>query len=34
LIVWIANDTARTPVLMQAQMPFGNLRAELTSESQ
>jgi len=33
LIVWIADDAARTPVLMQAQMPFGNLRAELTSAS-
>ncbi|MGO9590805.1 MAG: DUF3108 domain-containing protein [Candidatus Acidiferrales bacterium] len=34
VIVWIANDAARTPVLMQAQLPFGNLRAELTSSSQ
>lgn len=34
VIVWIANDAARTPVLMQAQLPFGNVRAELTSSSQ
>jgi Protein of unknown function (DUF3108) len=33
LIIWIANDAARTPVLMQAQLPFGNVRAELTSAS-
>jgi hypothetical protein len=33
LVVWIANDAARTPVLMQAQMPFGTLRAELNSAS-
>jgi Protein of unknown function (DUF3108) len=31
--VWIANDASRTPVLMQAQLPFGNVRAELTSAS-
>jgi len=34
VIIWIANDAARTPVLMQAQLPFGNVRAELTSASQ
>jgi hypothetical protein len=34
IVVWIANDDAHTPVLMQAQLPFGNLRAELTSKSQ
>lgn len=33
LIVWIADDAARTPVLMQAQLPIGNLRAEITSAS-
>jgi len=33
-IAWIANDAARTPVLMEAQLPFGNVRAELTSASQ
>jgi len=34
IVLWIANDAARTPVLMQAQLPFGNVRAELTSASQ
>ncbi len=34
VIVWMANDAARTPVLMQAQLPFGNVRAELISASQ
>jgi hypothetical protein len=29
--VWLANDAARTPVLMRADLPFGNVRAELTS---
>jgi Protein of unknown function (DUF3108) len=33
VIVWIANAAARTPVLMQAQFPFGNVRAELASAS-
>lgn len=33
-IAWITNDAARTPVLLQAQLPFGNVRAELTSASQ
>jgi len=33
-IAWITNDPARTPVLMEAQLPFGNVRAELTSASQ
>jgi hypothetical protein len=28
---WLAHDPARTPVLLQADMPFGNLRVELTS---
>ena len=27
--VWLANDTARTPVQLQAELPFGNVRAEL-----
>jgi Protein of unknown function (DUF3108) len=29
--VWIADDPARTPVLMRAELPFGSLRVELTS---
>jgi hypothetical protein len=28
-VVWLANDAARTPILMEADLPFGNLRAEL-----
>jgi hypothetical protein len=32
--LWLANDPARTPVLMQADLPFGSLRAELTSAPQ
>lgn len=31
---WLANDAARTPVLMVAEMPFGNLRVELVSAVQ
>jgi len=31
---WLAHDSARTPVLMQADLPFGNLRVELTSATQ
>jgi hypothetical protein len=31
--VWLTNDAARTPVVMQAEMPFGDVRAELTSVS-
>jgi hypothetical protein len=31
---WLAHDPARTPVLLQADMPFGNLRVELTSAAQ
>ncbi len=27
--VWIASDTAHTPVVLQATLPFGTLRAEL-----
>lgn len=30
-IVWLADDPARTPVSFQANLPFGNLKAELTS---
>lgn len=33
-LVWFTNDAARTPVVIQAQLPFGNLRAELTAASQ
>jgi hypothetical protein len=33
-VVWIANDAARTPVQIQAELPFGSLRAELTSAPQ
>ncbi|MGC2422401.1 MAG: DUF3108 domain-containing protein [Candidatus Acidiferrales bacterium] len=32
--VWLADDPARTPVRMQAELPFGSLRAELTSVTQ
>jgi Protein of unknown function (DUF3108) len=32
--VWIANNPARTPVLMRAELPFGTLRVELTSAPQ
>lgn len=31
---WLAHDAARTPVLLQADLPFGNLRVELTSAAQ
>jgi hypothetical protein len=31
---WFAHDTPRTPVLIQADLPFGNLRVELTSASE
>jgi len=30
---WFAHNAARTPVLIQADLPFGNLRVELTSAS-
>lgn len=30
IAVWLANDAPRTPVVMQATLPFGALRAELT----
>jgi hypothetical protein len=29
--VWLANNAARTPVLMRADLPFGSVRAELIS---
>jgi len=29
--IWFANDAARTPVQIQAVLPFGNLHVELTS---
>jgi hypothetical protein len=29
--VWLNRDAARTPVLILAEMPYGNVRAELTS---
>jgi hypothetical protein len=29
--LWLANDAARTPVLIAAQLPLGTLRVELTS---
>lgn len=32
--LWLAQDAARTPVLMEAELPFGSLRVELTSDSQ
>ncbi len=32
--MWIASDSARTPVLMRAELPFGSLRVELTSPVQ
>lgn len=33
-IVWFANDASRAPVIMQAQLPFGIVRAELLSAPQ
>jgi hypothetical protein len=29
IAVWLANDPARTPVVLQATLPFGTLRSEL-----
>ncbi|MGC2725692.1 MAG: DUF3108 domain-containing protein, partial [Candidatus Acidiferrales bacterium] len=29
--VWLAHDAARTPVLVVAEMPYGNFRGELTA---
>lgn len=31
LVAWVAEDDTRTPVLLQAQLPLGNIRAELAS---
>lgn len=28
--LWIANDAARTPVRVEAELPFGSVRAELS----
>jgi Protein of unknown function (DUF3108) len=30
-IIWLANDAPRTPVLLQAELPLGGVRIELTS---
>ncbi len=30
IAVWLANDAARTPVVIEATLPFGTLRGELT----
>jgi Protein of unknown function (DUF3108) len=32
--IWIANDAARTPVVIEANLPFGSVRAELLSSSE
>lgn len=32
--IWVAQDAARTPVLIQADVPFGSLRGELTGATQ
>jgi hypothetical protein len=32
--VWLAQDSQRTPVLVQADLPFGSLRVELTNAAQ
>lgn len=32
-VVWFANDAARTPVQIQAELPFGNLNVELIPSS-
>lgn len=29
-VFWLADDAARTPVLIEAELPFGSLRVELT----
>jgi uncharacterized protein DUF3108 len=31
LIIWLANDSAQTPVLCEAHLPIGDVRIELTS---
>jgi hypothetical protein len=30
-VTWLTDDAAKTPVIIQAELPFGNIRAELTS---
>lgn len=32
-VVWLANNSSRTPVLMRAQMPFGTLRIDMIASS-
>lgn len=32
--VWLANEGGRRPVLLRAELPFGNLRIEMTSSNQ
>jgi Protein of unknown function (DUF3108) len=32
--IWVANDAARTPVQFAAELPFGDLRVELTGSAQ
>ena len=32
--IWLAHDAYRTPVAMQAELPFGSLRIEMTSAQQ
>jgi Protein of unknown function (DUF3108) len=32
IAIWLANDPAHTPVVIQATLPFGTLRAELTPQ--
>ncbi len=32
IAIWLANDQARTPVVMQATLPFGTIRAELAPQ--
>lgn len=33
VVIWIADDKAHTPVVIQADLPFGSVRAELVSAS-
>lgn len=33
-VIWLENNPARTPVVIEAQLPFGSVRAELTSAPQ
>jgi hypothetical protein len=32
IAIWLANDQAHTPVVLQAALPFGTLRAELSGQ--